>query len=193
MFDWLSPAMAQEVADLAQRYGPAQMRVIEMGGNTYLLQGSRQCEVCMVIRRPNGRLLTMKKTFYPAGAYRLLTGGIESGESILHALQREIQEETGLTPTLIRFLGAIVYHMESKPRFATFAFLLDETGGVLQTTDPAEQLEAFQEIEIDTLPLIIEQLGKIGHHYSPQIESFWDDWGRFRMAVHRLAWECLYA
>lgn len=193
MFEWLSPAMQQEIDDLAQRYGPAQMRVIEMGGNSYLLQGSRLCEVCMVIRRPNGRLLTMKKTFYPAGAYRLLTGGIEPGESILEALQREIQEETGLTTTLIRCLGAIVYHMESRPRFATFAFLLKETGGVLQTNDPDEHLEAFQEIDIDTLPLIIERLGKLGHSYGPEIESYWDDWGRFRIAVHRLVWECLYA
>lgn len=193
MFEWLSPAMQQEIDDLTRRYGPAQMRVIEMGGNSYLLQGSRLCEVCMVIRRPNGRLLTMKKTFYPAGAYRLLTGGIEPGESILEALQREIQEETGLTTTLIRCLGAIVYQMESRPRFATFAFLLKETGGVLQTNDPDEHLEAFQEIDIDTLPLIIERLGKLGHSYGPEIESYWDDWGRFRIAVHRLVWECLYA
>ena len=193
MFEWLSSAMQQEIDDLTRRYGPAQMRVIEMGSNSYLLQGSRLYEVCMVIRRPNGRLLTMKKTFYPAGAYRLLTGGIEPGESILEALQREIQEETGLTTTLIRFLGAIVYRMEGRPRFATFAFLLEETGGVLQTNDPEEYLEAFQEIEIDTLPLIIERLGKLKHSYGSEIESFWDDWGRFRIAVHRLVWECLYA
>ena len=193
MFAWLSSVMQQEIADLAERYGPAQTLVVEMGDNSYLRQGSRLCEVCMVIRRPGGRLLTMKKTFYPAGAYRLLTGGIEPGESILAALHREIQEETGLATTLIRFLGAIVYHLESRPRFATFAFLLEETGGVLHTNDPDEQLEAFQEIEIDTLPLIIEQLGKIGHLYGPEIESYWDDWAGFRTAVHRLVWECLYA
>jgi 8-oxo-dGTP pyrophosphatase MutT (NUDIX family) len=193
MFAWLSSEMQQEIADLAQRYGPSQMHIVEMGANSYLRQGTRLCEVCMVIRRPNGRLLTMKKTFYPTGAYRLPTGGIEPGESILNALQRELQEETGLTTTLIRFLGAIVYHMESRPRFATFAFLLEETGGVLQTNDPDEQLEAFQEIDIDTLPLIIEQMSKIGHHYGPEIASYWDDWGRFRIAVHRLVWECLYA
>lgn len=193
MFAWLSSAMQQEIDDLTQRYGPTQALVVEMGDNSYLRQGDRLCEVCMVIRRPNGRLLTMKKTFYPTGAYRLLTGGIEPGESILAALQREIEEETGLTTTLIRFLGAIVYHLESHPRFATFAFLLEETGGVLHTNDPDEQLEAFQEIEIDTLPLIIEHLGKLGHHYGPEIESYWDDWGRFRTAVHRLVWECLYA
>lgn len=193
MFEWLSPAVQQEVDELARRHGPAQMRAIEMGDNSYLLQGSRRCEVCMVIRRPNGRLLTMKKTFYPAGAYRLLTGGIEPGETILAALQREIQEETGLTTSLTRFLGAIVYHLESQPRFATFAFLLEETGGVLHTTDPDEHLEAFQEIDIDTLPLIIERLGKLEHDYGPELESYWDDWGRFRIAVHRLVWECLYA
>ncbi len=193
MFAWLSSAIQQEIDNLAQRYGPAQTLVVEMGDNSYLRQGSRLCEVCMVIRRPSGRLLTMKKTFYPAGAYRLLTGGIEPGESILAALHREIQEETGLTTTLIRFLGAIVYRLESHPRFATFAFLLEETGGVLHTNDPEEQLEAFQEIEIDTLPLIIERLGKLGHHYGPEIESYWDDWGRFRAVVHRLVWECLYA
>jgi 8-oxo-dGTP pyrophosphatase MutT (NUDIX family) len=192
MFDWLSPAMLAEIDDLARRYGPARFETTSLDSNSYLLGNTtRTCEVCMVIRRPNGRLLTMKKTFYPDGAYRLPTGGIDAGESILGALEREIREETNLTTTLLRFLGALAYHTESGPRFATFIFLLQETGGVLQVNDPGEQLEAFREIALADLPGLIEHLSGLEHRYGPEIESYWDDWGRFRVPAHQLVWEQL--
>jgi len=140
MFDWLSPPLQAEIEDLAQRFGPARFESIALESNSYLLRDApRTSEVCMVIRRPSGRLITMKKTFYPDGAYRLPTGGVDAGESIRDALEREIQEETNLTTTLLRFLGALVYHTEVGPRFATFVLLVEETGGVLQVNDPGEQ------------------------------------------------------
>ncbi len=194
MFDWLSPAIQAEIDDLAQHYGPARFETVSMDGNSYLFRDTpRTCEVCMVIRRPNGCLLTMKKSFYPDGAFRLPTGGIDPGESILGALQREIQEETNLTTTLLRFLGALVYRTEAGPRFATFIFLLEETGGVLQVNDPGEQLEAFREIELADLPGLIEHLNQLEHRYDPEITSYWDDWGRFRVPAHRLVWEQLHS
>ena len=75
----------------------------------------RYGEVCMVIRRPNGRLVTAKKTFYPLNGYRLLTGGINYGEPVLDALLRETHEETSLEVILRRFLAAVVYHLPGQP------------------------------------------------------------------------------
>src|SRR6185503_11487916 len=109
--------------------------------------GDRYGEVCMVVRRPNGMLITAKKTFYPAGAFRLLTGGVGHGELIAAALLREVAEETGLEVVVRRFLAVIEYHLQelgarpSNPQlassnlqpFATFAFLLDEIAGTLAT------------------------------------------------------------
>ncbi len=192
MFDWLPNEMQEELAQLAQQYGPPALRTVEVDGNSYLQSNrTRRCEVCMVVRRPNGHLLTVKKTFYPPDAYRLPTGGVERGETIQDALWRELQEETSLTAHLRSFLGALVYRVERRPCFATFAFLLQETGGTLGVSDPEEYLEAYGEIAIDDLPGLIERLNCLKHLYSPAIESYWDDWGRFRAAVHQLVWDCL--
>ena len=65
----------------------------------------------MVVRRPNGKLITAKKTFYPPGAFRLLTGGVGHGELIAAALLREVAEETGLDVVVRRFLAVIEYQL----------------------------------------------------------------------------------
>jgi 8-oxo-dGTP pyrophosphatase MutT (NUDIX family) len=68
---------------------------------------NRNAEVCMVVRRPSGRILVFRKTFYPSGVLRLLTGGIEPGESIVDALRREVTEETGLDVRVERYLALV--------------------------------------------------------------------------------------
>src|SRR5438128_2506326 len=137
------------------RYGQPQRVVVELTGAPFspLTLEDRYGEVCMVVRRPNGKLITAIKTFYPAGAFRLLTGGVDHGEPIADALLREVAEETGLDVVVRRFLAVIEYQLQelgdagcglgspsSTPHlpppipwnFATFAFLLDEIGGILQ-------------------------------------------------------------
>src|SRR5260221_385666 len=82
---------------IAQRYGRPLVRDVDLGVHSMfdpLNRTDRFGEVCMVVRRPDGKLLTMKKTLYPPGAYRLLTGGINHGERVLDALLRETYEET---------------------------------------------------------------------------------------------------
>src|SRR2546425_1084616 len=99
----------REIAELAARYGEP-LRVdapIHDGFFDPIHNPDRVGEVCMVVRRPNGKILLSIKTFYPRGAYRLPTGGIHHGERILDALRRETAEETGLETQLRRFLAAI--------------------------------------------------------------------------------------
>jgi len=72
----LAPAIETEIADLAVRYGQPQRVTVELTGAPFspLILEDRHGEVCMVVRRPNGKLITAIKTFYPAGAFRLLQG-----------------------------------------------------------------------------------------------------------------------
>src|SRR3712207_5584960 len=160
----LAPEIEAQVATLAQRFGEPRRVAVELTGAPFdpLFMPDRFGEVCMVLRRRSGRLLTAIKTFYPPGAFRLLTGGIGHGEPIERALLREVDEETGLEVAVRRFLAVIEYRLEAarapgdslvtpspRPptpasyRFATFAFLLDEIGGVLETRDPDERVAAF--------------------------------------------------
>ena len=150
----------------------------------------------MVVRRRNGKVPLSIKTFYPRGAHRLPTGGIHHGERILDALHREIKEETGLETKTRRFLAWITYRPVSgpdgPPLFHTFAFLLDETGGRFHTSDLAEQIEEWIEVDPAALGDVADRLDRIASAPSQNIGGDWADWGHFRAIVHRVVHEELF-
>lgn len=197
-----------EIASLSARYGQPRRVTAELDGWQFspLTMDDRYGEVCMVVRRPSGKLITAKKTFYPAGAFRLLTGGVGHGELIGDALLREVAEETGLDVVVRRFLAVIEYQVRGMGdggwgmgdrasnsqspipnpySFATFAFLLDETGGTLQVQDADERIEAFHELAVVDLPALAETLAHVPDTYDHEIDGSWRDWGRFRAVAHR--------
>jgi 8-oxo-dGTP pyrophosphatase MutT (NUDIX family) len=189
----LTEAMRREVDDLARRFGEP-LRIdaaIHDGFFDPIKRPDRVGEVCMVIRRPSGRILVSTKTFYPPGAYRLPTGGIDVGESIEAALTREAHEETGLVTEVRRFLAAISYSAASGHIFHTFAFLLDEKGGTLGPLDPHERILDYREVEPAELNSLADRLGSLGSEHSPDIVGDWADWGRFRAVVHRTVAQAL--
>jgi len=196
MFAYLPEERQNELKQLTQDYGQPLIREIDLGVNrTFdpLNKPDRYGEVCMVVRRPNGRLLTMKKVFYPPKAFRLLTGGIKHGESIFDALLRETHEETSLQVEVERFLAAIAYRnnaSEKAPTFSTFAFLLNEIGGTLEVIDKEEDIEGFREVNQSELPELAAYLDSLGGN-APDIDGNWRDWGRFRAVIHRTVWEAL--
>ena len=195
----LPPAIEAEVQRLAAAYGePLRWDVVLENNGLFdpLAKSDRYGEVCMVVRRPNGRLITAIKTFYPPGAFRLLTGGIHHGERILDALLRETEEETGLQIEVRRFLAVVTYRMPgddpSQPAtFATFAFLLDEVGGTLESTDPSERLGEFREVMAGELPQLASYLASLASEPSSEIHGKWQDWGRFRAVIHHAVFQAL--
>ena len=225
-----------EIAALSARYGAPRRVAVELRGGPFrpISATDRIGEVCMVVRRTNGKLLTAVKTFYPPGAFRLLTGGVSHGERIEAALLRETAEETGLAVAVRRFLAVIEYrpvgdggwgmgrHGDTETRrhgdtetgnrersiaalqsptpdprpltpdpFVTFAFLLDEVGGVLSVQDESEQIGEFREVAIADLPAIARTLECVPDVFHPEIVGSWSDWGRFRAIVHRVVYEAL--
>ncbi|HEV8535190.1 MAG TPA: NUDIX hydrolase [Candidatus Limnocylindria bacterium] len=186
---------AHEIAELATRYGdPRRVDApIRDGFFDPIHNPDRLGEVCMVVRRPNGKLLLSIKTFYPRGAHRLPTGGIHHGERIFEALVRETKEETGLETEPRRFLAAISYRAASSPDgppiFHTFAFLLIEIGGELGALDRTERIEEWIEIDTSDLPAVADRLERVTSEHSHDIGGDWADWGRFRAVVHRVVHE----
>lgn len=187
-----------ELGELAHAYGKPRWRDATIRPFFDPVRRSdRFGEVCMVVRRRSGEVLLSIKTFYPRGAYRLPTGGIHHGERILDALVRETEEETGLKTEVRRFLAAIAYRDEAAPDgpplFHTFAFLLDEVGGTLETRDTDEQIEEWIEVEPSALSEVADRLERVTSAYSQEIGGKWSDWGRFRAIVHRVVHDVLGA
>lgn len=197
MFSSLPQDIQDEIQHLSQRYGQPIIRNVHIQTNESfdpINKKDRYGEVCMVVRRKNGRLLTMIKTFYPQGAYRLLTGGIKPHEHILDALLRETLEETSLEVEIKRFLAIATYDVEKaekSPAFYTFAFLLDEVSGTLGVIDEDERIEAFREIEPQELLQLAEHLENLQAKASEELGGRWNGWGTFRAVIHRLVWEAL--
>lgn len=187
----LSSAQVAEVAELAARFGePRRLDVTIRPFFDPVQNPNRFAEVCMVVRRRSGRVLLSIKTFYPRGAHRLPTGGVHHGERIFDALVRETVEETGLATEVRRFLAAIAYRSTSAPVgppiFHTFAFLLDEVGGTLETRDTTEQIEEWIEVDPSALGDVAGRLEGVTSAHSDDIGGDWSDWGRFRAIVHRV-------
>ena len=193
----LTPPMRAEMDRLASRLGTPITRDVPLDDIAFDPVGnpSRFAEVCMVVRRPSGSVLLSIKTFYPRGAYRLPTGGIDKDESIHDAVLRETLEETGLTVALRRFLAALTYRdgTDGPPVFHTFAFLLDDpTGAPVTPLDEHEQIESYLEVPLSELPRVAERLDHIAPDAAAGIPN-WDAWGRFRAHAHRAVHEALTA
>ena len=191
----LTAAMRSEVAALSGRFGEPITREIPLDDIAFDPVGnpSRFAEVCMVVRRPSGDVLLSIKTFYPRGAYRLPTGGIDKDEPILDAVVRETHEETGLTVDVRRFLAALTYRdgPTGPPVFHTFAFLLDDPSGApVIALDAHEQIESYREVPVAELPGVADRLDRIAADGAPGIAN-WDAWGRFRAHAHRVVHEAL--
>lgn len=195
----LPPGLETEVADLAARFGPTAFVTAALPDGVFdpFTRRDRVGEVCMVIRRPSGRLLTFRKDVYPQGVFRLLTGGINHGESVQAALLREVEEETSLTVALRRLMAVIGYSAPESPAgafsFYTFAFLLDELSGSLAVQDLDERVEAFRDVEPAELPALASYLEGLDDRVDRAIGGNWRSWGIFRAIVHRVVADQLTA
>lgn len=182
----------EEVEHLAARYGEPRRELVEIEADPEFFrhfQASlrrRRAEVGLVIRRSSGNILLTTKVFYPAGVFRIPTGGIKPGEAVEEALWRELQEETGLAVEETRFAALIEYRMTAGTnvvRFATYLFLLDAPGGEPQCNDPDEEICEFRETPPAELHAAGESLANLG--------PSWRSWGVWRAVPHRVAAEIL--
>ncbi|WP_129630689.1 NUDIX hydrolase [Candidatus Oscillochloris fontis] len=186
-----------QLDDLTTAYGQPSLVLADLPDGLFdpLIKTDRIGEVCMVLRRRNGRILTCRKEIYPPGVMRLLTGGIHPGEPIAEALMREVAEETSLEVAVRRFLSLIAYRAPTPPRddftFFTFAFLLDELSGELQVQDPDERIEAFEEVEIPQLYAQAAFMEHLDASQSRVISGSWRAWGQFRGVTHRIVADLL--
>lgn len=120
---------------------------------------ARECKPCRQIYYPRispvvmalvtrGReLLLTRKPGYAAGRYTVVAGFVESGETLEHALMREVEEETGVKTQAPRYFGSQPWPF---PNSLVMAFSLEYVSGEVRP-DPSE-LEDARWFDIDALP-----------------------------------------
>ena len=175
-----------EIAQIGTQYGaPFRRRcVLDVSEESYQYwrQSKRRAEVVLFIRRTNGNLLLHTKEFYPKGAFRVPSGGIQRREALLDAVHREAFEETGLQVAVERFLAAVQFDFcwqERTVSLSSYLFLLRQVGGRLEVQDEHERITAFREVA----PC---GLGSVASHLE-SLPPAWREWGEFRAIPHRLA------
>lgn len=197
-----------ELVELVQQWGVPPLRQYALtvddpfltGENQLLTKNGRRAEICYVMHRgdPAAGLLLHIKTFYPAGAFRLPTGGIQVGERVMHALAREVLEETGLQlgegagqVQINRLLGVLAYdllHRQLGPvEFATYFFLVQmPPTAELHPLDADEHIGGWDWCTPADLLHVAEVLDSVYLR-----STIWADWGHFRAAGHRFVAELL--
>ncbi len=149
-------------------------------------QGQRRAaEVLFVLRREPDEVLLINRAPYPAGTYRLPTGGVETAESPQEAATREIYEETGYQVTAPGLLGVVDYTLHLlTPRqgevewpdegasFVSYVFMAE--------VDPAPEPKPARPGEIDGYRWVpVQALDDVARQLRT-LPDDWASWGRFR-------------
>ena len=88
-----------------------------------------------------------------SGQYNAIGGHIEAGEDLYTAAKREILEETGQVPILLRFCGTVFIDAGHSPGVGLFVFM----GEVMKTSEQGSsegQTLWIDITKVDTLPVL---------------------------------------
>jgi len=125
----------------------------------------------------DGKVLLLKGAAHKriwAGLWNGIGGHVEAGESILHAAQRELQEETGLLAERLLFCGAVIVETQTRPGIAFFVFKAEGLNGN-QHDSPEGTLRWFALDEIHQVPLVEDVptlVGKVSR-FQAGSQPFW--------------------
>jgi len=145
----------------------------------------RRGEVIFVIRQPNGEILLHSKQRYEQPIYRLPTGGIDPSEAVEDALLREVEEETGQSVIIRRFLAILNCHFHrngSSVPFTSYLFYLESRTCLL---DPDVDDEAA---EFRTVP--VQRMGQVAANLR-SLNGRRRGWGYWRSLAHDLVHDLL--
>lgn len=78
----------------------------------------------LIVARDTNKFLMLHRVNYPAGTWSALAGGMEEGEDPIQTVKREIKEEIGLEPSLVKDIRIVgTSHAMGHPHYVMVGFV----------------------------------------------------------------------
>jgi len=180
-----------EVRILASKYGEPVHRRMMVETDDYLAARrwrtipDRRGEIIFAIRQLNGEILLHSKHHYEQPIYRLPTGGVEPSEAVEDALLREVEEETGQSVIVRRFLAILDCHFHrrgSSVPFTSYLFYLESRSRLLQPDSDGEVAD-FRTVPVQCMAQVAANLRALNGKRR--------GWGYWRSLAHDLVHDLL--
>nr|WP_136251048.1 NAD(+) diphosphatase [Ningiella ruwaisensis] len=113
--------------------------------------------IIVAVRRDNKILLAQGVRHQSTGFFSTLAGFVESGESLEHAVHREIKEEVGIEVKNLEYFGSQAWPF---PHSLMVGFLAEYAGGELVLEE--KEILAADYFDIDALPKVPPKLSIAG-------------------------------
>ena len=146
-------------------------------GERIAKQGKIRLGCSAAIFDKQGRVLLTKRQ--DNGQWCLPSGGVEPGESVAEACEREVLEETGLSVRAKRFIGVYshpdqltVYSETDKFQIIALHFEAEVIGGELGLSDETSDFGYFTMDEIEGLEMLGRHKERIMDTLTNQKEAF---------------------
>jgi 8-oxo-dGTP pyrophosphatase MutT (NUDIX family) len=127
------------------------------------VQDNRVCVVGALIVNPEGRVFVQQRAphnYFLPGCWDIVGGHVEPGETLIAALAREIQEETGWQlQEVTRLVATVDWEMagiESSTLKREFDFLAVVSGNLAQPQLEWDKVTAYRWISPDEVELVQE-------------------------------------
>lgn len=115
----------------------------------HLITYPRLSPAIIVLVRNDDSLLMIRGKMAPPGRYSLVAGFVEPGETIEHAVHREVQEEAGIVITNIRYCASEPWPF---PNSLMLGFIADYEGG--EIVPDGIEVESAAWFDRDHLPVL---------------------------------------
>lgn len=146
-------------------------------GERIARQGKLRLGCSAAIFDEHGRILLTKRT--DNGQWCLPGGGVDAGESVAEACEREVREETGLSVRVKRLVGVYshpdqlaVYSDGNKAHVIVLHFEAEVIGGELGLSDETTDFGYFTLEEVEKLDMLGRHKERILDTLANQKEAF---------------------
>jgi kynurenine formamidase/ADP-ribose pyrophosphatase YjhB (NUDIX family) len=123
------------------------------------------------------RMVTTRMAGYPAGVFRVPSGGVQPGEAVIDALWREVAEELNVPFRVAAYAGKTDFVFSDGGGeefvFPSYCFLLEQTGDrSARPRSDGGEIAAWREMEIEQ---VVAQAAVLAG-----LSGEWADWGKYR-------------